>query len=309
MSIAFALIPAPPFRLELAVWTLRRRPSNAIDRWDGATYRRAILLNDTPVEIAVRQTAPPNTPRLQVVVSGKRADAETKLAATQALERLLGIRSDLENFYRLAARDAQLKPLAKRFRGMKPPRFPTLFEALVNAIACQQVTLTLGILLLNRLADNFGAAVQSENASVRAFPRPHDLARASPHDLRRLGFSYNKAHALIELSRAVMRGQLNEAQLSRLPDDAVIEGLREYRGVGRWTAEYVLLRGLGRVNIFPGDDVGARNNLQRWLKRRAPMDYARVRRIVTQWEPYAGLIYFHLLLDRLAEKGYVKVPA
>jgi hypothetical protein len=76
--------------------------------------------------------------------------------------------------------------------------------------------------------------------------------------------------------------------------------------VGRWTAEYVLLRGLGRTNIFPGDDVGARNNLQRWLHLAGPLDYAGVRRTLARWQRFGGLIYFHLLLDRLEEAGYLQ---
>jgi DNA-3-methyladenine glycosylase II len=55
--------------------------------------------------------------------------------------------------------------------------------------------------------------------------------------------------------------------LSDLNDADAVTRLSELRGVGRWTAEYVFLRGLGRTHIFPGDDVGARNNLQRWLGR------------------------------------------
>ncbi len=73
--------------------------------------------------------------------------------------------------------------------------------------------------------------------------------------------------------------------------------------MGRWTAEYVLLRGLGRRHIFPGDDVGGRNGLTRWLKLRKPLDYRRVRRVMARWKGYGGLIYFHLLLDRLATAG------
>jgi DNA-3-methyladenine glycosylase II len=75
--------------------------------------------------------------------------------------------------------------------------------------------------------------------------------------------------------------------------------------VGRWTGEYVLLRGLGRLHVFPGEDVGARNNLRRWLGLTGALDYDGVRRVLTPWTPYAGLIYFHLLQDRLAEAGYV----
>jgi DNA-3-methyladenine glycosylase II len=75
------------------------------------------------------------------------------------------------------------------------------------------------------------------------------------------------------------------------------------RGVGRWTTEYVLLRGLGRLHVFPGDDVGAQKRLARWLGRSRSLDYAGVRRAVDRWQPYAGLVYFHLLLDGLAQAG------
>jgi DNA-3-methyladenine glycosylase II len=61
--------------------------------------------------------------------------------------------------------------------------------------------------------------------------------------------------------------------------------------------------GLGRLNVFPGDDVGARNNLARWLNSREPLDYAGVQAAVRGWQPFAGLVYFHLLLANLAERG------
>ena len=86
-------------------------------------------------------------------------------------------------------------------------------------------------------------------------------------------------------------------------DAAVQQSLRELLGVGRWTAEHVLLRGLGRVHVFPGDDVGAQKRLGQWLGRSRPMDYAGVQRAVKRWRPYAGLVYFHLLLDGLSQAG------
>jgi DNA-3-methyladenine glycosylase II len=93
--------------------------------------------------------------------------------------------------------------------------------------------------------------------------------------------------------------------MESLPDAEAVERLRELRGVGRWTAEYVLLRGLGRTHIFPGDDVGARNNLRRWLHLSKSLDYQGVRRIMSRWNGCAGLVYFHLLLDRLEEAGHL----
>jgi DNA-3-methyladenine glycosylase II len=202
-----------------------------------------------------------------------------------------------------------LGPLARRFRGLKPPRFLTVFEALVNGIACQQITLTQGIRLLNRLAERCGPSIAVGDAPAPAFPRPEDLAGLEPEALRKLGFSGQKARALIELSGAAAAGRLDLERLASLDDAAAVAELCRLRGVGRWTAEYVLLRGLGRVHLFPGDDVGARNNLQRWLGLSGPLNYEGVRQAVTRWQPYAGLLYFHLLMDRLAEAGYVHIQS
>ena len=144
----FPLEAVPPFRLDLTAWALRRRPDNLVDQWDGQVYRRVLEVNGAPLAVAVTQPGGPDDARLQVAVAGGRVSAATRPAVAAALEQLLGLRVDLTGFYRLAAGDERLGPLAERFRGSRPPRFPTIFETLVNAIACQQVTLTLGLRLL-----------------------------------------------------------------------------------------------------------------------------------------------------------------
>lgn len=302
----FFLEPRAPFRLDLTVWTLRRRADNQIDRWDGITYRRVLVVEDEPVEVAVTQVESPDSPRLRVIVTGAQVTSKMKTLITAILNHMLGLQVDLSGFYRFAFRQAKLGPLARRFRGMRPPRFPSLFEALVNAIACQQLSLTVGILLLNRLAGVCGLASEENGVVTNAFPRPQDLIHGDPQALHLLGFSKQKVRALIESARAVYDGQLNLESLAEVADDVALLKLQQLRGVGRWTAEYTLLRGLGRWHIFPGDDVGARNNLTRWLGLSEDLDYASVHVVLGRWRKYGGLIYFHLLLDHLAEKGYVK---
>lgn len=300
---SFYLQPLPPFRLDLTVWTLRRRAHNAVDRWDGRTYRRVLPLAAGLVEVAVTDVGAPAAPRLAVVVTGQTLHPRVRVAATSALELLLGLRIDLAPFYRFAARQGRLGELVRRFRGMKPPRYASVFESVINAIACQQMTLTLGIRLLNQLAAKHGPAFQEGETTVHAFPRPSDLAGLRPEELRRLGFSLQKSRAMIELARSVSEGRLDLEGLADLSDDEAVERLCSLRGVGRWTAEYVLLRGLGRTSIFPGDDVGGRNNLRHWLQLGEPLDYAGVERVLTRWRRFGGLIYFHLLLQRLEEAG------
>jgi DNA-3-methyladenine glycosylase II len=285
---------------------LRRRPDNIIDRWDGQTYRRVFVEEGTPFEIAVTQSDRFGVPRLHVSVTGGMPVSKVKAYAVAAVECLLGIHVDLIEFYRFCENDEVLKSLAARFRGSKPPRFPTYFETLVNAIACQQLTLTVGIRLLNRLTEACGLAIETEDGIFHAFPRPRELANMDIEELRDMGFSYGKARYLTGLARAIIEKHLNLEEIEMLDDKQAINRLCRLKGVGRWTAEYFLLRGLGRTHIFPGDDVGARNHLQRWLRLSQPMDYDEVHKTLRRWDTYGGLIYFHLLLKNLTEKGIIK---
>jgi len=297
-ELSFVLHPIAPFRLDLTAWALRRRANNEIDRWDGRTYSRTIVVGDRAVDLAVAQVGSASRPALRVVARGA-AGRAVRAAATAAVSRALGLDIDLAGFYGMARHDARLAPLVDRFRGLKPPRFPTVFEAVVNGIACQQLSLTVGIILLGRLSRLCGLRSAS---GAHAFPRPQDVAALRSAQLRALGFSRNKVRALQELAGAVEAGFDLEA-LADLDDDAVVEQLVALRGIGRWTAEYVLLRGLGRLAMFPGDDVGARTNLARWMKLRTPLDYDRVRQLARRWQPYSGFLYFHLLLQSLDEAG------
>lgn len=302
-SLMFSLNPVPPFRLDLTVWVLRRRPDNAVDRWDGRTYRRTVAVAGEPVEIAVTQIGPPEESRLQVRAMGRRLPDGARQTLTEILERTLGTATDLSPFYRLVEGDALLGPLEERFLGVKPPRFPTLFEAAVNGIACQQVTLSQGIRFLNRLAERHGLTFEGPAGMSHAFPRPEDLSGVNPEELRTLSFTHQKSRAIIELAEAISSGLLDLEALAEVDNQEAVARLLALRGVGRWTAEYVLLRGLGRVGVFPGDDVGARNSLQRWLNLPEPPNYEEIRRLLDRWSSYQGLVYFHLLLDRLAGAG------
>ncbi|MGE5238044.1 MAG: DNA-3-methyladenine glycosylase family protein [Chloroflexota bacterium] len=304
--MSFELTPVKPFRLDLTVWALRRRPDNIIDRWDNGIYRRVMMIQGKPAEVAVTQLHPEGDSTLLVTVAGGRGVAEAEPMVTEALGLLLGIRVDLSQFYEFSRADALLWPLVERFQGVKPPRFPTVYEALVNAIACQQITLAVGIILLNRLTAAYGRPFKSEHGTVHAFPLPQDLAEARPEALRNLGFSHQKSRALIELSQKISDNAINLDELEDRSDDVALKQLRELRGIGRWSADYVLLRGLRRIHIFPVDDVGGRNKLTRMLNLRKPLDYEGAQRVLARWRPFGGLIFFHMLLKGLEEEGMLR---
>ena len=216
---------------------------------------------------------------------------------------MLGLQVDVTEFYTLAQKDHLLSPLAQHFLGLKPPRFPSLFEALLNAFACQQVSLDVGIMLLNRLTATYGLKFDDGQAVFSAFPEPAAFANASVEHIRALGFSHQKARAITELATALVKNQRDFSLLEAMNDEEVKTSLSSIRGVGRWTAEYVLLRGLGRLATFPGDDVGAQKNLQQLLHLEEKPLYEKIKELTSPWQPYAGFVYFHLLHAKLEKQG------
>lgn len=310
-SIRFYLQPRAPFRLDLTAWALRRRPRNLIDRWDGAQYSRILLIDGSPLHLAVRQTAPSSRPKIECICTFlNRAPKPERVRA--AVEQLLGLNVDLSGFQRLARHDSRLRALVRRFAGFHPPRFPTVFEAAVNAICCQQLSLEVGLELLNRLSSRTGPRFRGARESLFGPPEPRNVARLAPHELCEFGFSRHKASALLDLARAMAKETDCVEAPAGADDQTALSHLMQLRGIGRWSAEYILLRGLGRLNVFPCDDIAAAKNLRQWLgigPERQPFGYNEIRAALKKWDPFQGLIYFHLLLVNLASRGWVDSSA
>jgi DNA-3-methyladenine glycosylase II len=296
-----------PFRLDLTVWTLRRRAHNAVDSWDGNSYRRVVESGGRAIEVAVRQERRRRSSVLVVELRRHRGEPdETAIRfVRQLLARTLGLDTEIWDFYALAERDDRLATLAQRFAGMRPPRFPSVFEGLVNAIACQQLSLDVGVHLLNRLATHYGRRVEEQGQA--GFPAPERLAEVDTGELRLLGFSRAKATAIVSMAQRVVDGSVDLEGLAELDDGEARAALISLPGIGRWSAEYALLRCLGRLEVLPGDDVGARNRLSRRFGLAADAGYDEVQALSQTWWPYAGLVYFHLLLDGLAGAGHIDV--
>lgn len=296
-ELTFTLAPRPPFRLDLTVWALRRRAHNIVDRFDNGVWRRVLMIGGAPVAIAVAQMRHGARPQIEVRISAARPRA-VKAEVAAIVTTMLGLDRDLSEFYRLARRDARMHELADRLRGMKPVRYATVFEAFANAVACQLVSLSAGMHVLNRLAQEFGTRGEIDGLSMRSFPTAAAIARSNPDAMRALGLSRQKGEYLIGLARlALDPNDRDFASIARLDDADAFAQLRKIRGVGRWTAEYVMLRGFGRIDIFPADDVGGRNKLSEWFRTEDARTYDGVSAMLKRWHPYAGLIYLHLIVN------------
>jgi DNA-3-methyladenine glycosylase II len=282
-----------PYRLDLTVSALRRTATNLVDIYttDGR-YLRALGGFDKPVVVSVKQ---PHADLLAVSVDGSAGDAKWALASVR---RMLGADCDLSNFHQNARTVPWLAPLARRMRGLKPPRYPGLFEACANAILFQQVSLHAASAIMRRVVLALGTTVESDGVSLAVFPSVKAFLGAEDAVIRASGLSAARLATLRRVGEAIASGAITEAMLEeRSSADAALL-LRRIKGIGPWTAAVILLRGLGRLDVFPGNDSGVQATLRLVTSQRVDPSS-----VVETLGSQRGMLYFFLLLARLEARG------
>lgn len=280
-----------PYRLDLTATVLRRLSTNVIDVFDGVVYRRMEGDPRRPLLLEVEQTAPD--------CLTLRAPAAVGDGVAERVGTMLGAGVDLAPFYASAAEFPWLGALAVAARGVKPPRYPSLWEAIVNAVVFQQVSIHAATAILRRVIERYSPLFPAGPSFLAVFPGPDIVAHADATELRALGLSVNKVVALRTLARAVLAGELDGARLENVPTDELTAHLTGLRGIGPWTAAVIALRGFGRLDVFPLNDSGVARSIKA-LSGDTAVDAAA---ILGRLGAQRGMLYYHLLLGRLAARG------
>jgi DNA-3-methyladenine glycosylase II len=286
---AAQLLPVrAPFRLDLTVDALRRLASNAVDvvGSDG-TYYRALRDAGGSALLAIRSRG---ARAIEVRATGRHAERWHPVVS-----RMLGADVDLREWYARSASIAWLAPVSEALRGLKPPRYPSLWEACAHAILFQQISIHAAAAIMRRAVELLGERVIADDVACTVFPPPERWLESSEADLRAAGISKNKVAHLRSAATAVAGGAIAQRSLERLSTPEAAARLCTVRGIGAWSAAVVLLRGLGRLDTFPLRDSGVARSLE-LVAGGAHVDQAD---LLDALGPVRGMLYFHLLLGRL----------
>ena len=319
---------AGPLDVPGSLEVYRRSGDDLLDRWDGAVWLRALPLDGRPVAVAARPVGTVSAPALLVATGGGAGAA----AAGRALA---GVFVTAPAALReLAAADPVVAAAADRWPGVGPVLQRDLLTAVVRSISAQQITLRFAAVLRARLARRFGVRHTVAVPAVDAVPEgsgepqggapvgregsgepeggaPVDrevwsldagaLAGAEVAELRALQFSNAKAVAIVAFAGAVAAGRVRLEELAALGDEQVVERLVAFPGIGRWTAEWLLARTLGRPRVVAGD-LGVRKAVgAAYLGGRMP-SATEVRAATAHWGAAAGVAQ-QLLLHAFAAGG------
>jgi 3-methyladenine DNA glycosylase/8-oxoguanine DNA glycosylase len=291
-----------PFHLEATVRVLQRRPENRVEVWEQDRYLRVLASGDSLALVEVENRGTIDEPDVRFSIRCGDLPAVARSELKETLRKILGLDVDPEPPRRLAEADRELRPTALALRGMRPPRFAEWFEAFVNVVPFQQLSLDAGLAIVGRLVERFGKYLEHGARRFDAFPTAQAIAGARLAALRECGLSARKAESLRHLARAIESGELTEEKISGMPTDVALRTLIELPGIGPWSAGLVLLRGLGRMDVFPPGDVGAARRLGSLM---GPRSRASLSRVVERFGDQRGYLYFCALGGSLLAKGLI----
>ncbi len=207
--------------------------------------------------------------------------------------------TDLLPFYELAKTDALLQKAINEFYGLRNIGIPDLFEAICWGIIGQQINLNYAYTLKRRLVENFGRSVECGGEQYWIFPTPHEIASLTVEDLVGLRMTVKKCEYLIGVAQLIVEGKLSKELLLETGDYKKAEKmLVNIRGIGPWTANYVLMRCLRIPSAFPIDDVGLHNAIKYLLgteKKPTKEEILDLSQAWTNWESYATFYLWRFL--------------
>jgi DNA-3-methyladenine glycosylase II len=296
------IVGAPPatietpadFQFDEILHYLKRSPEERLYAVEERAVHRLLRLQGA--RLAVRIESPdPQTVDIRFEASDAPLDETLRQAAVDYVADWFDLGREMRPFYHMAQGDPLLQQVVPRYPGLRIVGEPDLFEALCWAIIGQQISLKVAYLLKRRFVEAFGTTVQTETRAYWIFPSPERVARLTVDDICPLKFTQKKAEYLIDIAKRVSAGELSKSRLLASADlQAVVKELTAIRGIGNWTANYVVMRCLRFPNAFPLEDAALHNAVKQLLGLDRKPTLEELRALASNWSGWEAYATFYL---------------
>jgi DNA-3-methyladenine glycosylase II len=285
-------IPVPPcFSFKECAWFLNRNYDDCLHTANEHRVTKAIMVDDQPLLLNITN----NKDQLQVEAVNAAIDQNTKQAISSYITEWFDLDRDLEPFYRLLTTDEKLAYMADEYYGLRLMGIPDMFEALCWSIIGQQINLAFAYKLKRRLVEQYGTKLTVAGDTHYIFPEPAILAAIDPEDLRPFQFSGSKAKYLVGAAKAFANKDISKGMLMTMIDmEARQKALLALKGVGIWTANYVLMKSLREPGGIPFGDVGLLNALESHQIIKDRKDLASMEKLFKKFKGWESYLVFYL---------------
>ena len=259
----------------------RRAGDDLLDRWDGRTFARTDVIDAEAVAYACTFESVGDALEVRVTIENPRHREEiANIVRTMFV-------MPLPHFSELTQRDPLIRALDARYPGVRSVRQSNLFGALLRCISTQQVNLRWAATCRRRLAETFGRA-HKVNGNIVYSLDPARVATLEVADIRALQFTNSKSQYIINVAHEIASGELTIAILDGWTSDQVIARLTAIRGIGLWSAEWILARTFGRPHVVAGD-LGVRKASEPLIPPELSATENEVRRLTEHWGESAAV--------------------
>jgi len=290
----------PPFSFDLSA-QIFSNGDEQIRQYEKGKFHQVIRIDGKLALASVESVGTVEEPKLTIELkTNHKLREEDKENAGKTIKSLFNLDFDLEEFYEEARNDKEMAFLTRKLFGLKSPTTQFAFEALVDSIVEQQISLKVANAFERRIIKKWGDALSLEDEVYYAYPTPKSLAAAGQQELRTVGLSERKAEYIRNVASLISEGKLDLETLncSKNADD-IIEELDKIKGVGIWTAELTMIRGMQRLDALPADDLGLRRTISRYYCGGKPISSAETRNIAKNWGKWKGLAAYYLIVAEM----------
>lgn len=298
-STKLRIKPFPPFDFGLSSLIFTGGDPQ-IRSYDGEKYWQVLGTDKKAALVIIRSTGTVDEPRLAVELKSKNELSPADVKKTKRkINSLFNLDMDLVPFFKAVKNDRVMARVVKNLYGLKSPTTPTVFEALIDSITEQQISLVAAHGMQRKLIRIFGEKLKLDGKSYFAFPTPGKLAGASLPSLRECGLSGRKSEYIKDISALVAAGKLDLEKFKTYgSNEEITEELSRIRGIGIWTSEMTMIRGLRRMDAIPADDIGLQAHISHFYRKGQKITSTELRGIAESWGEWRGLAGYYLIVAR-----------
>jgi len=265
--------------------------------YEKGIYRRAFRLkNDILVPFEIELNDDVDSPKLKVTFYSAITNKEREQAIAK-IKWVLDTEYDLKPCYEYMNSDPILRTVRNNNYGLRPSYYSTVYEAIIVAIVQQQISLKIASHMVSLIVRRYGDCIRVGNKEFWEFPSPKELEKASVKGLRDCKLSERKAEYIRNFSQVVAKGAFYPESLKKCDYVQIVDKITSFRGMGRWTAESVIVTSIDVENVNPSGDLGARKAISHFYNDDKLMSEAEVRRFTENWGRYKGIITYYLMAE------------
>jgi DNA-3-methyladenine glycosylase II len=294
------LTPLAPFRFDLSA-EIFSDGDKQIRSYANGEFRQVLRVNGKLVLAAIKSMGTVDKPKLSAELKSTSAISEAdKKKAEEIIRSLFNLDLDLKPFYQHVKNDKTMTHITQKLFGVKSPTAQTVFEALVDSIVEQQISLKVANVLERKMTKKYGGSLRIEGETYYAYPTPKSLATASIKELRQCGLSQRKAEYIKGLSTLIAEGKLDLEKFKGYDDpDEIVREMDEIRGIGVWTAELTMIRAMQKWDAMPADDLGLRRVTTHYYCGGKRITSVEARQIAQNWGQWRGLAAYYLVVAEM----------